>query len=269
MVDRLTDHGLFLSSNKDDYDVLLPNAYVKPYMQIGSVIEVFIYNDSEDRVVATTQTPKVMFDEFTVLEVVDECKFGVFLDWGLPKDLLLHKKEQSQNPQIGDKIAIYLGIDKKTDRLFATQKIDQHLSKDSFSLKKGQEVKIIVYNQTDLGFKCIVDNNFEGLIFKNEVFENFQVSDERIAYIKNIRQDGKLDISLQPIANQNQKDDIYEQKIISILKKNNNSSTLNSKSEADDIYKEFAVSKKVFKRTINTLKEKNILDINENGIKLK
>jgi predicted RNA-binding protein (virulence factor B family) len=268
-VDRLTDHGLFLSSLKDDFEILLPNNYVKPYMDIYSIIEVFVYTESEDRIIATTEVPKVMLNQFASLEVIDICDFGVFLDAGLQKDLLLHNHEQLIQLNIGDKVVIYLDIDKKSNRLFATQKINKFILKDNSHLQAKQKVNLLLFDKTPLGYMCIVDNSCEGLIFRNEVFGDIAVGDELTGYIKKIREDGKIDLSLSVLAEQDIKDNVNESKVISILKQQNNSSNLTAKSQADDIYKEFGMSKKVFKRVLNSLDIKGILQKETNGIKLK
>jgi predicted RNA-binding protein (virulence factor B family) len=262
-VDRVTDHGLFLSSNKDDFDVLLPNAYVKPYMEVYSIIEVFVYSDSEDRPVATTEIPKLKLHDFATLEVIDTNNFGAFLDWGLQKDLLLPKTEQTSKIKIGDFVPIFLDIDAR-QRLYASQKIDRYLEKGIINIKKNQEVKVLVYAKTNLGYKCVVENLYEGLIFFSDVFENINIGDTKKAFVKNIRDDDKIDLTLAPLGAKNS--NFFEDKVLETLKQNGGKSKLNSKSDSEDILKEFNISKKAFKKAINSLKEKNKIDIKDTGI---
>lgn len=266
LVDRQTPPGLFLKA-KDDRDILLPNQYCKESMQPGTLLEVFVYTDSEDRPVATTQKPKAMLDEFALFEVVDFTKFGAFVDWGLAKDLFVPKKLQKQPFKIGEKKLLRVVKDEQTERLIGTQKFDKYLSSKTLGVHKNAKVTVLIYEETPLGFKCLVENQYRGLIFRNEVFETLHIGDKKEAYVKNIRGDGNLDISLQKIGAGRKKD--ATENILDLLKENSGSMPYNSKSDPELITKIFGMSKKTFKASLTTLKEKDLIEIKETGIYLK
>lgn len=195
-ISRVSEPGLYLKALNDD-EVLLPNAYITKEMQIDSNLDVFIYTDSEDRLVATTLTPYGYKGDFVSLEIIDIAKFGAFLDIGLPKDLLVPKNKQRSTFNVGDKKVVKIIEDEKTHRLIGSEKFE--LEKLDYDFKQNDEVEIIPYIKTPLGFKVIVNNKYSGLIYHNEIFENIQVGDKKRAYVKFVREDDKLDISLQKI----------------------------------------------------------------------
>lgn len=259
-VNRVSEPGIYLC-DEDEEEVLLPNIYVTKTMAIGSEIKVFIYTDSEDRLVATTLKPYLILGEFSSLEVVDSAKFGVFLDMGLPKDLLLPINKQKGTLKIGQKVVVQLMLDDKTNRLIASQKFE--LKKTIENLQNKDEVEIIVYAKTPLGFKVIVNNTYEGMLFHNEIFENIQIGDKKKAYIKNIREDNKLDISLQKIGEK-----VNDKKVLEVLKQHGGKINFTYKSDAQDIKDEFGLSKKAFKATLTKLISENKIQLNENSISL-
>jgi predicted RNA-binding protein (virulence factor B family) len=235
-------------------------------MPIGSTVEVFIYTDSEDRIVATTKYPYAMLGEFGYFTVVDYQRYGAFVNWGLPKDLFVPLSQQKCHFNIGKKFILRVCLDSETGRLYGTHKIGKWLSYKTDSLAKNQKVSILVLSKTPLGYKVIVENLYEGMLFDNEIFEKLSVGDKKEAYIKNIRKDGKLDLSLQPIGKKATAD-IYEMKILETLSKNGNFIALNTKSSAEDIMGVFALSKKSFKRTVNSLIADKKIILERNGIK--
>lgn len=263
-VKRVSEPGLYLSS-LDEEEVLLPNCYVDNSMQIDSQIEVFIYTDSEDRVVATTLKPYGMKNDYASLEVVDMAKFGAFLDMGLPKDLLVPKNRQKSTFQVGNRKVIKIVEDENTHRLIGTEKFI--LDKDPENLIKNDEVDILIYIKTPLGFKVIVDNQYEGLIYHNEIFEKVNVGDRKKAFIKNIRDDGKIDLSLQKIGAKN--GDENSLKVLEVLKNNNGEISFTYKSDAQDIKNSFAMSKKAFKSALTKLLADGKIELLENSIKIK
>jgi predicted RNA-binding protein (virulence factor B family) len=266
-IDRFTQNGAYLISEDETEEVLLPNAYVVSTMKLDDDIDVFIYTDSEDRFVATTLTPKAMLNDFIGLEVVDIAKFGIFLDWGLPKDLLLPRKEQKTSFEIGQIKVVRIVEDKQTNRLYATEDFSPFLSKDIKILKKNQEVNLIVFYKTPLGFKVLIANNYEGMVFENEIFTTLEIGQELIGYIKNIREDGKIDVSLQPIGKKANK--LATSKVLEILKqKNNNEINFTYKSDSKDINDTFGLSKKVFKKTLTTLIDSKKIILKDDGIEL-
>ncbi len=260
-INRVSEPGIYLIS-EDETEVLLPNAYVTKEMQIDQDLEVFIYTDSEDRLVATTLKPYVYLDEFAFLEIVDVAKFGYFVDIGLPKDILVPKNRQKGIFHEGSRIVLQLQIDEKTDRLIASQKFE--LDKNVVGLKRNDEVDILVYSKTPLGFKVIINNKFEGLIFHNEIFSKISIGDRKKAYIKNIRPDGKADIVLQKIGEKVKNDTVLE-----ILEDNGGKLNFTYKSSAEDINEVFGISKKSFKATLTKLLAEDKIILDEDSIRVK
>ena len=249
-ISRDTPHGLFLVDDEGE-DVLLPGQYLKGDEKVGDIIDVFIYNDSEDRVVATTETPKISLNEFASLKVIDVNKNGVFLDWGLEKDLLVPFKEQNKKMQLGQTYVVRMYLDEETDRLVATAKVKQFLSNEALAIQEKDKVDLIVFNQSDLGFDVIVDEKHVGLLFRNEVFTSIKNGDRLTGYVKQIRSDGKMDVTLQPdiethLENSNQV-------ILQALKANGGVLNISDKSSPEDIYASVHMSKKIFKKSIGNL----------------
>jgi len=261
---RVTQPGLYLEA-LDQEVVLLPNIYITSSMQVDSVVEVFIYTDSEDRIVATTLTPKAMLDQFAVLQVVDVAPFGAFLDIGLPKDLFVPKNKQKSPFKIGEKRLVKVVEDTQTNRLIGIQKFSQYLSKNTNELKPNQKVEILVYAKTPLGYKVIIDSLYEGMIFKNEIFEDIKIGDKKTAYIKQIRLDKKVDISLQPIGKADNQD-FYIAKILDTIKANGNQINITTKSDPQEIQDKFGLSKKIFKSTVNSLIKEGKLELKDNQL---
>jgi predicted RNA-binding protein (virulence factor B family) len=266
-IDRITEPGIYLRA-KDDEVVLLPNVYITKDMTIGKTLDVFIYTDSEDRLVATTLTPKGMLDEYVALKVVDTMKYGAFLDWGLPKDLLVPKNKQKTTFNIGETRVVRIVEDKDTNRLYGTEKFSTFLSKNVKLLKKNQEVNLMVFHKTPLGFKVLIANNYEGMIFDNEIFQPLKIGEKLVGYIKNIRVDGKIDLSLQPIGKKASKD-VGSTKVLDVLKANDGKVNFTYKSDADDINTTFGMSKKAFKKALTELIGSKSIVLNEDNIELK
>ncbi|HHS91982.1 MAG TPA: DNA-binding protein [Campylobacterales bacterium] len=265
-VERDTDFGLYLRAENFE-EVLLPNAYViEDEMSIGSEIEVFLYTDSEDRPVATTKHPYAKLGEFAYLTVVDYKQYGAFVNWGLPKDLFVPLSQQKCHFHIGSKYLLRVCIDKETGRLYGTHKIGKWLSYEPY-LKPKEKVDVIILSKTPMGFKVVVNNLYEGMLFENEIFEELKVGDRRVAYVKKVRHDGKLDLSLQAIGKKDSLQD-FEAKIVEVLAKKGNFVALNSKSDAQEIMQVFAMSKKNFKRSLTSLLEAKRVFLHDNGIKL-
>ena len=266
-VERDTDYGLYLRADNFE-EVLLPNVYVmEDEMPIGAEIEVFVYTDSEDRPVATTKMPYAKLGEFGYFTVVDYKPYGAFVNWGLPKDLFVPLSEQKCHFHIGSKYILRVCLDKQTGRLYGTHKIGKWLSYEPKDLKKNQKVNLLVLSQTPLGFKVIVENRYEGILFENEIFEPIKVGDRKVAYVKKIRNDGKLDLSLQPIGKKASAN-VFEEKILTLLKESGGALPFNSKSDAQEIMKNFSMSKKSFKRSLTSLISSKKIASDEQGIKL-
>ncbi len=257
-VNRVSEPGIYLISG-DETEVLLPNAYVKKDMAIDSLLDVFIYTDSEDRLVATTLKPYLYLNEFANLKIIDSAKFGYFVDIGLPKDLLVPKNRQKGTYNIGSYKVLQMQFDERTSRLIASEKYI--LEEEPKNLKQGDEVEIILYSKTPLGFKVIVNNLFEGMIFHSEIFENLKIGDKKRAYIKNLREDKKLDISLQKIGEK-----VDSNKVLEILKANGGVLNFTYKSDAEDIKNVFAMSKKAFKATLTKLIDEKKINLENDRI---
>ena len=260
-VNRVSEPGIYLISG-DETEVLLPNAYVTKDMDIDSLLDVFIYTDSEDRLVATTLKPYVYLYEIASLEVVDNMKFGSFVDIGLPKHILVPKNKQKGTFEVGKRKVLQLLVDEKTNRLIASEKYD--LLKEIKNLEKNAEVEIILYSKTPLGYKVIVNNSYEGMIYHTEIFENLKIGDTKRAYVKNIRDDNKIDICLQKIGEKPTGDKVFD-----ILVKNAGKLDFTYKSEADEIKAKFGMSKKAFKASLSKLILENKIVLEENCIRIK
>lgn len=265
VIDRLTSVGFFLTDEQDD-EVLLPNKYITDDMHIGDTVKVFVYNDSEDRPVATTETPKIYRNEFALLRVKDINEFGAFLDWGLEKDLFVPFREQQERMQIGEWYMVFLYLDPQTSRLVASSRINRHLDNDRLTVKPDDEVDIIFWQKTDLGYNVIVNHYHKGLVYGNEVFKNVAIGDQLKGYVKVIREGGKLDIglerpgysSIEPNAD----------KIFEILNIKGGFIPLSDNSAPDEISRQLEMSKKVFKKAIGSLYKKGLIRITEEGVYL-
>jgi predicted RNA-binding protein (virulence factor B family) len=251
-VTRIIEFGLVLRNHNGDEEVLLPNAYVTEEMkELGQVIEVFVYTDSEDRRVATTLRPLAMEGELGYFEVVDFKSYGAFVDWGLPKDLFVPLSQQKTYFQIGKKYILRVALDEETGRLYGSQKIGRWLE-DSVGLTPSQKVEALVIAQTPLGYKIVIENRFEAMLYSNEIFEPLEVGDRKTVYIKAIRSDGKVDCSLQPLGKQ-AKISAGEKKVLEILQERGGSVAITTKSSAEEIEAVFGMSKKMFKATVNPM----------------
>jgi predicted RNA-binding protein (virulence factor B family) len=264
---RDTDYGYFLEA-KDGDEVLLPNVYVmEDEMPMGSLIDVFVYTDSEDRPVASTKLPYAQLGEYGYFTVVDYQRYGAFVNWGLPKDLFVPLSQQKEHFTIGKKYLLRICLDEQTNRLFATQKIGKYLNRDMKGLHQNKEFEAIVLAETPLGFKVIVDNQYEGMLFTNDIYEALKIGDKKKIYIKTVRKDFKLDVSLQPIGKR-AKIGEAEGTILQLLKEAEGALPFTYKSEAEEIKKVFGMSKKNFKRTLTELIERKEIELLKDSIKL-
>ncbi|MEA3500080.1 MAG: S1-like domain-containing RNA-binding protein, partial [Candidatus Marinimicrobia bacterium] len=247
-------------------EILLPSRYVPKDCAVGDMIDVFIYFDSEDRIIATTEKPYAEVDEFVFLEVVANESVGTFLDWGLQKDLLVPFSEQRFKMKVGKSYLVYVYVDKITNRIVATTKTNKHLKNESMDLKVGQEVELLITGKTDLGYNAIVDNKYGGLIFSDEVFQKLQPGQRINGFVKNIREDNKIDLSLTKLGFDKVVD--LSDRILDEIKKQGGFLPINDKSSPKVIHKLFDESKKTFKKAIGTLYRKKLITIENNGIKL-
>ena len=263
---RHTSYGLFLADEHGE-EVLLPNKYVPKEFEEGEKINVFVYRDAENRKIATTLKPKAALDEFGFFRVKQVGHSGAFLDWGLAKDLLAPFKEQKVRMTEGRSFVARVCLDEETDRLYASSQIDRFLQNVKLSVEEGQEVELLVYHQTDLGFSVIVNGVHKGLVYDNEVFSSVNVGDRLTGYVKTIREDHKLDITLQPMGFRQYKDE-NEQKIMVALEKNEGFLWVTDKSAPKEISELFGISKKAFKKAIGGLYKARKITLEKNGISL-
>ncbi|GAB3695962.1 S1-like domain-containing RNA-binding protein [Spirosoma flavus] len=269
---RETSVGFFLGDlsdrRSDDYDndVLLPNKYVPDTLEIDDDIDVFIYTDSEDRPIATTLTPAIQRDEFGSLQVVAVTSAGAFLDWGLEKDLLVPHREQAYPMEVGKWYVVFTYLDERTNRLVASSKLNRFMDPDVRDLQVGDEVRLLAYERTDLGMNVIINNRYKGLIYANEIFRTLRPGDPIIGYIKNIRDDNRVDVSLQRSGFENVEPNA--QRILVTLKAEKGFLPLTDNSPPEAIYKALEMSKKTFKKAIGTLYRERKITIEEGGIRL-
>ena len=259
------EHGIYLDG-KELGEILMPSRYVPENCEVGNSLDVFIYLDSADLLIATTETPYVMVDECAYLKVVDVNPAGAFLDWGLPKDLLVPYGEQISPLKIGQSYTVLAYLDENTNRIAATQKLDSHLSEEAQYFKPEQAVDLLIFGKTELGYKAVINNTHIGLIYKNEVFQTLSHGEKLKGFIKTIREDRKIDLCLQ-LSGKDARDDLNT-RILNHLRKNDGESTLTDKSSPDDIYQCFAVSKKNYKKAIGMLYKKRLIRIEEDKITL-
>ena len=232
---RDTKVGLFLGNTTDDKDdVLLPNKYVPKVFEIGNELTVFVYLDHEERPVATTLQPYITLNQFALLRVNYINQVGAFMDWGLEKDILVPYKEQARPMEKGKRYLVYLYLDEKTNRLVASSKTNQFLSNENIAVENGEKVDLIVSHITDLGINVIINEKHKGLLYKDEVYdETIRTGDRVVGYIKNIRPDGKIDVSLQKQGYENIEPNA--EKILDELRANRGFLRLNDNSHPEDI----------------------------------
>ena len=262
---RSTDYGLFLEDVQGD-EVLLPNRYVTDDMQIDDSITVFVYNDSEDRPVATTEKPYIVRNEFAYLKCVDVNSKGAFLDWGLSKDLFVPFREQPFPLREGESYIVYLYLDRATDRLLASCKINKYLDNERLEVAEGDEVDLLIWERTELGFNVIVNQYHKGLVYHNEIFKSISVGDQMKGFVKKIRPENRLDISLERIGVE--RFDPLNERILSALRENNGFLPLHDDSTPEAIYEGLEMSKRNFKKSIGNLYKKGKINFEDNGIRL-
>lgn len=259
------DFGLYLDGGEHG-EILIPKRYVPEGTKLEDMLEVFIYLDSEDRIIATTEKPIIMVGEFAMLKVVSVTQMGAFLDWGLPKDLFVPFREQKMDMEEGKYYIVTVYLDYDSKRLVASAKIEKFLDNVPADYQAGEEVNLLIVSSTDLGFNAIINNKHTGVLYKNEVFQPLHKGDRVKGYIKKIREDEKIDLILQKPGYQ--KVDDISMGIVDILKKHNGFLPITDKTDPDEIYKVFGVSKKTFKKAIGSLYKLRIISIEDDGIKL-
>ncbi len=265
VIDHLELHGAYLTDGQGQ-QLLLPGKWMPENSKPGDTIEVFVYFDSDDRPIATTLKPYAQLNEVAFLEVADVNNTGAFLDWGLDKQLLVPYREQKAKMISGKKYLVYIFADPESGRIAGSAKVEHFIDKEPATYVAGQEVDIILWEKTDLGYKAIIENKHQGLLYENEVFERMSRGLKRKAYISKLREDGKIDLRLQPSGYE--KVDGLAAKILYELKNNNGFLPLNDKSDAEEVYDLLEMSKKNFKKAIGLLYKNKQIHFTGDGIQL-
>ena len=263
-INRFTDYGAYLALSEGG-EVLLPKGYLKGVEKEGDLVEVFVYTDSEDRPVAVTQKPLIYLDEFAVLEAKEVTKFGAFMDWGLPKDLFVPNSEMAKPMTTGEKYLTRLCVDFKSTRLIGVSKYRDFMYPAPKDYEPGNEVEGTIFEKTELGYKVLLEDRYEGLIYANEVFQPLEIGSVRKLWVKKRREDGKIDLQLLPAGRV--KYDEGSEKILSILEKSGFLS-LHDKSDPAEIQRHLSMSKKHFKQCIGQLFRARLITLAEDGIYL-
>jgi uncharacterized protein len=262
---KKVDFGFYLDGESFG-EILLPRRYAPENCEIDSFLEVFLYKDSEDRIIATTETPLVKVDECAFLKVVSVGTVGAFLDWGLLKDLLVPFREQTAKMEVGNYYLVYAYIDKETDRIVASAKLDKFLDNLPPEYKSDEEVDVMIYQRTPLGYKVVINNRHLGIIYENEVFQPLQTGQKIKAYIKKVREDDKIDLSLNKPGKGRSLD--ASSILLEKLKENNGFLPYSDKSPAESIYQYFGLSKKTFKMALGNLYKQRLITLSKDSIKL-
>lgn len=261
---KKTENGLILTEGEKE--VLLPYVYAPESAEIGDNLHVFVYIHSDGRLMATTETPIAQVDEFAFLEVVDENENGAFMDMGIGKDVFVPNKEQKRPMKIGQKYVVFLYNDEKTERITASSYLSDFINQDEHDFEEGDEVRLLITDESDLGFSAIINQQFMGLLYRNEVFEDLQAGDQKRGFIKKIREGNKIDLSLQVIGFKHILD--LKDSLMIDLQENNGSIPLGDKSSPEDIYNRLKISKKAFKKASGSLYKERLITISDHEIKL-
>lgn len=262
------DFGVYLDGGEDG-EILLPLRDMPNDCEVGDILNVFICFDSDDRLIATTQTPLAQVGQFACLEVVSLENVGAFLDWGLPKDLFLPFRERTRPVKVGQTVVVYIYID-NTDRICASMRLDKYVQAESekqiLDFKENQAVELFIAARTDLGFKAIINGTHWGMLYNNEIFQPLEHGDKLSGFIKKIREDGKIDLSLQGNQTESPKD--LGAKILALLKSEGGYLAINDKTPAEEIYQILGVSKKKYKIALGGLYKQRLISVHDDGIRL-
>ena len=261
---KKTDAGLILTDGEKE--VLLPYQHAPEGVQAGDNLHVFVYIHSDGRLMATTETPLAMVGEFALLTVVDQNEQGVFMDMGIGKDVFVPEREQKRPMQTGQKYVVFLYTDEKNDRITASSRLSDFIDLDEHDLEQGDEVNLLITEESDLGYSAVINQRYMGLLYHNEVFEDLKAGDQRRGFIKKIREGNKIDLSLQVIGFRHILD--LKDSLMINLEEHNGSILLGDKSSPEDIYNRLKISKKAFKKAIGSLYKERLIEISDYEIKL-
>ncbi|MGM0568268.1 MAG: CvfB family protein [Elusimicrobiota bacterium] len=261
------DFGVYLDGESFG-EILLPSRYVPKECSVGDILDVFLYKDSEDRIIATTEKPYAEVGEFAFLKVVDVTRVGAFMDWGLAKDLLVPFAEQKEKRmEKGKYYVVRIYLDEKSERIAASAKLSKFLDNEAAGYEKGEEVDLLIYAKTDMGYQAVINNSHTGLVYKTEVFSPLKIGQKTKGFIKKIREDGKIDLCLQKPGYG--KIEGIAEKILEKLKEEGGFIPLSDKSNPEIIYRKFGISKKNYKKAVGALFKKRLITISSKGITLK
>lgn len=258
------DFGIYL--RKDDVEVLMPTKWVPKGTAIGDVMDVFVYRDSDDRLIATTMQPYAISGEFAFLEVREVNSIGAFLDWGMEKDLLVPFSEQPVKMIPNRSYVVFVYTDEKTNRMVASAKLNKFIERDDVDLQANDIVDLLIYSETDKGLNAIINNTYVGLIYKNEIFDQVRVGDKIKGYVKQVREDNKIDLSLQK-AGFELVDDV-KWRILNLMKETNGFLPLNDNSTPEEIKAGLQISKKAFKKAVGALYKERLIKLTDKGVEL-
>jgi predicted RNA-binding protein (virulence factor B family) len=260
---KLLDFGLYLSAGKEE--ILLPVKQIPEGTQVGDMLDVFIYRDSEDRLIATTNKPLATANSFACLRVTDTSTHGVFLDWGLEKDLFMPFSEQNKKLAPGRSYLVWVYLDEETNRLLCSARLEKFLSKDlPNDLPENQEVNLIVWEFTELGVKVVINGRYSGVLYHNEIFSPIHVGDRLTGYIKKIREDGKIDVSLRKKGYAEVQD--AKEELLNYIISNKGYLPLTDNSTPEEIYERVHMSKKTFKKAVGGLLKEGLITLTKEGI---
>ncbi len=267
-VNRQVEFGFYLDGGEQYGEVLLPNGEIRPNIDvhIGEPLEVFLYLDTQERIVATTHMPLAQVGDFAYLEVAWVNNFGAFLHWGPLKDLFVPFREQKMKMMKGHSYIVHVHLDPETYRIMASAKVEHFLSQDFPPYHTGDQVELLIWQKTDLGLKAIVDGRYGGLLYDTQMFRTLRTGDRVKGYISQVRPDGKLDLSLQCPGQRGVED--FSAQLLRHLQMNGGQTPLGDKSPAEEIYALFGVSKKVFKKAVGDLYRQRLIEISDTGIRL-
>lgn len=270
---------MYLKAEGYEEKILLPERYVPEDLEVDDEIEVFLYLDNEERLIATTLEPKAMVGDFAYLEVAWVNEFGAFLDWGLMKDLFCPFREQKRRMEKGRSYIVHVHVDEESYRIMASAKVERYMTpvtgnkllidnSDGTQREVGidDEVNMLIWQKTDLGFKVIIENKYAGLIYDTQIFRNLHTGDYVKGYISNIRPDGKIDVKLQRSGRQHTED--FSARLLRYLETQGGRCRLHDKSDAEEIKEQFGVSKRTYKQAVGDLYKRRLITITPNGIEL-
>jgi uncharacterized protein len=262
---RTTSFGMYLVCDEGE-EVLLPTKYILPEFSVGDTASVFVYKDNNDRPIATTLKPVMVVNEFACLRVRQAESFGAFMEWGIEKDLFVPLAEQSKRMEAGKWYVVFLYVDEKSNRLVASTKINKFLNNDNVVLEKEEAVDLIIFEETNLGYNAIVNRAHKGLIFNSDVHRTISIGDTMLGYVKQVREDGGIDLALQKIGVESialTADEVYN-----YLKLNNGFMPLNDNSSPEAIMNLLHMSKKAFKKSVGVLYRDRVIVLKDDGIYL-